>query len=119
MENGYWAVITSSVVGPGAIVFLIWLRDRRKNSAAATKSLAHAQALAQQGEASLAGATLVWARELREELANVKAEVSGLNARLEDVQRENRRLRRHNELLTTQVIDLGGVPVAMPDEDGE
>lgn len=108
------ALITG-VLGPVLAVVVVWWRDRIRARTGAVKDLREAQKLAMDGEATLAGATLAWATQLRSEISDLKSEVGALRGTLRDVQEENLKLRRHNALLSAQVVDLGGKPLPMPD----
>lgn len=108
--------IVSAIVGPAAMVVLNWAANRRKTQAGATKDVADARHAEVEGDVSVAGVVLRWSEGLRDELAKVKTEVAGLKAQIAQLERQNRALRRHNEILTAQVVDLGGVPLAMPED---
>ena len=104
-----------SAGGPAIVIVIIWLRDRQGAGAKAASDLGNASKANAEGEASLATVTLAWAQELRQEITDLKARVTALDKAIATVEEENRLLRRHNELLTDQVIGLGGTPVPMPE----
>lgn len=108
--------VIASLIGPAAMLLLGWARDQRKSQAQATRDVAEARSADVAGEVGVAGVVLQWSKDLREELRAVKGEVEGLKAQIEKLERQNRALRRHNEILTAQVVDLGGVPHAMPED---
>lgn len=108
--------VVGAVFGPAVMLVLGWARDRRKSTAAAAREVAEARKADATADASVASVVLQWADRLAAELATVKAKVDGLEAQVEALQRENRRLRAHNAQLSAQVVDLGGVPHAMPED---
>lgn len=94
-------------------------------TATASRPLRRAQAKQndREGEASLAQATMEWARHLEETLsrriANLQEDYGkkfdAMSERMETLEVENDMYRRHNTLLTGQLVEAGISPVPMPE----
>jgi hypothetical protein len=56
------------------------------------------------------------AGELRAELDAEKLRRQALEAKVNHLEVVNASLRRHNEILSAQVVNLGGTPLPMPEE---
>lgn len=63
---------------------------------------------------TLAGVVVRWANDLARDVERVQSRLAELEAEVETLRAENALLRRHNELLSGQVRQLGGVPFKMP-----
>ncbi|MFW6031588.1 MAG: hypothetical protein ACOC9T_03265 [Myxococcota bacterium] len=76
-----------------------------------------------QGEASLASVTLDWAAQLRADLENSRKEtekrLAQMSTRISALERENEIYRKHNTLLTKQIIEAGLVPAPRPRLQGD
>lgn len=112
-------VLVAALTALGVIAggLITWARMRGKDAASATHDVAMAKREGHEGEASVAGVILSWAQRMEAQVKTLEGKVKALEDELGAVKREAAKLRRHNELLTSQVIDLGGVPVPMPGED--
>lgn len=94
-------------------------------TATASRPLRRAQTRTadREGEASLAHATMEWAKHLEETLSKrisgLKEEYEGrlmeVADRIASLEAENEAYRRHNALLTGQLIDAGIRPADIPD----
>ncbi len=69
-----------------------------------------------EGDVSIAGVVHRWSEGLRDELAKLTVEFASLKSLIAQLERQNRALHRHNALITDQVVDLGGTPLAMPED---
>jgi transposase-like protein len=104
------------LLGPAVLVLLNWWANQRKSRADAGRQVSEAHAADATADSGVAAVVLEWSKQLRDDLATVKGEVETLRIQIDRLERQNRALRRHNEILTAQVIDLGGVPLAMPED---
>lgn len=92
--------------------------------ATASRPLRKAQAKSsdREGEASLAHATMEWAKHLEETLSGQIAKLeadyakrfSDMSDRMASLETENDVYRRHNGLLTGQLVEAGIAPAVMP-----
>ena len=114
-SDGVLIALITAFVGPVVLILIKWARDKRKDQAVAEKDFQVAKTASNQGDASLVEVILQWAKDLREDIKELRSEVVQLNVMITALQSENRLLRHHNILLTAQVIRLGAVPQPMPD----
>lgn len=66
---------------------------------------------------TLSNVVLRYATQLSEDVQRVHKRLGEMEKEIETLKRENANLRRHNEILTSQILDLGGKPWPMPSDD--
>lgn len=64
---------------------------------------------------TLSNVVLRYATQLSEDVQQVYQRLGKMEKEIEALKRENAKLRRHAELLSGQVVDLGGKPWPMPE----
>ena len=104
--------------------FMVWLRTRGSERAKAERDLATGRKAQLEGEATVATAVLAWADRLNAEVQRLSGEMRDTHAEMDALRREladtlrelaqmradNDALRRRVQVLTAQVIELGGRP---------
>lgn len=64
---------------------------------------------------ALSSVVLRWATQLSEDVQRMHGRLAELENEIEGLKKENAKLRRHAEILSGQVVDLGGKPWPMPE----
>lgn len=104
--------------------FMVWLRTRSSERAKAERDLATGRKAQLEGEATVATAILEWADRLNQEVQRLSGEMRDTHAEMDTLRREladarrelaqmrakNDTLQRQVQVLTAQVIELGGRP---------
>lgn len=106
----------SGLAGPVAVVIAKALMDRRSRADVARAEEGSEEEIALGGDPlTVSGIVLKWAHQLKEDVERIQRRIGELEAEVEGLEAANRLLRRHNELLSLQVQELGGVPWRMPE----
>ena len=103
----------TGLAGPVAVIFA---RARIEKGATATAT----EPTRRRGETTadpktVSEVVLGWATKLSEDVHTVQGRLKEMEQEIEALKRENAKLRRHAELLSGQVVDLGGKPWPMPE----
>ncbi|MCA1806320.1 MAG: hypothetical protein LC687_00350 [Actinobacteria bacterium] len=104
--NGPFAVASVTGLFAAIVAGIGWAATLRKVQKQAKKDVEGGEQSPSESNTILAQ-VLEWSKRLERQLAKVEH-------RLEEVEEQNKLLRWHNTLLTTQIEDLGEVPIAMP-----
>lgn len=113
MNEALLVAIIASVVGPVAVATINGAFSRAAKKDASKPGRRKGENT--KDPRTVSGIVLEWANQLSEDVERVTRRLSELEDEVKSLKRENAKLRRHNELLSTQVRDLGGKPWPMPE----
>lgn len=109
-----WVAIVASVIGPIAVTSVKAWFDKTANKDA--KAPGRRKGEGTKDPRTVSSIVLEWATQLSQDVERVTKRVTELEAEVSTLRRENAVLRRHAEILSGQVTDLGGKPWPFPNE---